>query len=148
MMGSFHAHIGELGRLAAYIALILKNPATTELGHVRGYLNTLDQWHRTLPPPMQLSRLNLADPLAETDHTKRALLQLHILFLGLFIEPFRTCLVDIGNIRLGNITASRQDVEIMEQIEGQTIEAARQSSRIVGLLQVNQLIRSQCWVVV
>jgi hypothetical protein len=103
-MGAFHTHIGELGRLAAYIALDLKNPATTELRHVRGYLDTLDQWHRTLPPPMQLSRLNLADPIAETGHTKRALLQLHILFLGLFIEPFRTCLVDIGNIRLGNIT--------------------------------------------
>jgi hypothetical protein len=147
-MGAFHEHIGELGRLAAYIALDVQSPASINLGHVNGYLNTLDQWHRTLPPPMQLSQLNLADPLAETGHTKRALLQLHILFLGLFIEPFRTCLVDIGNMRLGNLTASEQDRDVMEQIERQSIEAARQSSRIVGLLQINQLVRSQCWVVV
>jgi hypothetical protein len=97
---------------------------------------------------MQLSRLNLADPLAQTGHTKRVLLQLHTLFLGLFVEPFRTRLVEIGNIRLGKIPASQQDRQIMEQIEGQCIQAARQLSRIVGLLQVNQLVRSQCWVVV
>jgi hypothetical protein len=97
---------------------------------------------------MRLSRLNLADPLAQTGHTTRALLQLHTLFLGMFIEPFRTCLVDIGNIRLGKTTATQQDWQIMQQIEGQCIQAARQSSRIVGLLQVNELVRPQCWVVV
>jgi hypothetical protein len=97
---------------------------------------------------MRLSRLNLADPLAQTGHTKRALLQLHTLFLGMFVEPFRKCLVDISSIRLGKTIASQQDWQIMEKIEGQCIQAARQSSRVVGLLQVNELVRSQCWVVV
>ena len=62
LLESLHDHVGDLGKLAASIALDLKDlaiPAPLELRSAEGYLDTLNQWHRTLPPPMQLSRLNL-----------------------------------------------------------------------------------------
>lgn len=96
---------------------------------------------------MQLSRLNLSEPLAETGHTKRALLQLHILFLGLFIEPFRRCLVDIGEARLHN-KGILGDLRTSRYVEEQSVLAARQSARVASLLQVNNLVRSHCWVAV
>lgn len=107
---------------------------------------SLNDWHRTLPPPMQLSRLSLADPLTMNWNTKRALLQLHILFLGLFIEPYRTCLVDLGKFRLHDTSIEPQDLEPMKNVEEQCILAARQAARVVSLLQVDNLIRSHCWV--
>jgi hypothetical protein len=95
---------------------------------------------------MQLSRLSLADPLDMNWHTKRSLLQLHILFLGLFIEPYRNCLVDLGKVRLDLEAIDPKELEKMKQIEEQCVLAARQSSRVASLLQSDDLIRSHCWV--
>jgi hypothetical protein len=95
---------------------------------------------------MQLSRLSLADPLATTWYTKRSLLQLHILFLGLFIEPYRALLVDLGKSRLRDPASKLVNLEIMKNIEMQCVSAARQSARVASLLQIDNLIRSHCWV--
>lgn len=95
---------------------------------------------------MQLSRLSLADPLTMNWHTKRSLLQLHILFLGLFIEPYRNCLVDLGRFRLRNTPIVSEDLETLKNVEEQCVLAARQSARVASLLQTNNLIRSCCWV--
>lgn len=81
-------------------------------------------------------------------YTKRSVLQLHILFLGLFTEPYRTCLVEIGKSRLDDSFDKQPQLEGLEMIEEQCISAARQSARIASLLQVDELIRSHCWVTV
>lgn len=147
-IGTVHERVGDLGRLAAYIALDLRAQHPIKAQPARENLDILTQWHRTLPPPMQLARLDLSDPLTETGHTKRAVLQLHILFLGLFIEPFKACLVDLGQARLGQSTPSQEDMESMEYVEAQSILAARQSARVASLLQMNRMVRSHCWVTV
>jgi hypothetical protein len=95
---------------------------------------------------MQLSRLSLADPLTIRRHTKRSLLQLHILFLGLLIEPYRNCLVDLGEFRLGNTPIDPEDLDALKYVEEQCVLAARQSARVASLLQIDNLIRSHCWV--
>ena len=140
--------IVDLGRLAAFIALDLKTQPRARVDQARGYLEAMYHWHATLPAPMQLNQLDLADPVAETGHTKRALLQMHILFLGLFIEPFRAALVDLGRTRLGQLTPQPGDMESMEYVEAQSILAARQTARIASLLQTNRWVRSHCWVAV
>jgi len=95
---------------------------------------------------MQLSRLSIADPLTMDWTTKRALLQLHILFLGLFIEPYRTCLVELGKSRLNDTSIDSPDSETTKNVEGQCILAARQSARVASLLQIDNLISPHCWV--
>jgi hypothetical protein len=97
---------------------------------------------------MQLNQLSIANPFAVTGHTKRSLLQLHMLFLGLFIEPYRTCLLDIGKYRLGDSSSRPQYVESLKEIEEQCVLAAHQSARVASLLQIDDLVRSHCWVVV
>ena len=136
----------ELGQLAAYIALDLNTASQPKAAQARVYFESLNEWHRTLPPPMQLSRLSLADPLTMNWHTKRSLLQLHILFLGLFIEPYRDCLVDLGGFRLSNTPIESEDLEALKAVEEQCVLAARQSARVASLLQLDNLIRSHCWV--
>jgi hypothetical protein len=144
--GVISERVGELGQLAAYIALDLKAATQPKIAQARVHFQSLNEWHRTLPPPMQLSRLSLADPLSMNWHTKRSLLQLHILFLGLFIEPYRKCLVDLGKIRLSDTPSEPEDLESMKDIEEQCVLAARQSARVASLLQSDNLIRSHCWV--
>lgn len=97
---------------------------------------------------MQLSQLSLANPLAMNWHSKRSLLQLHILFLGLLIEPYRYGLINLGRYRLNNngATMALHDLEALENVEQQCVLAARQSARVASLLQVDNLIRSRCWV--
>jgi len=145
-LGVFQEHVGELGQLAAYIALDLKTAAQPKAAQARVHFESLSEWHRTLPPPMQLSRLSLADPLTVDWHTKRSLLQLHILFLGLFIEPYRDCLVDLGQFRMGKTSFEPGDLRGLKSVEEQCVLAARQSARVASLLQTNNLIRSHCWV--
>jgi hypothetical protein len=135
-----------LGRLAAYIAVDLKAAIQSNGVQASVHLESLGEWHRTLPPPMQLSRLSIADPYDLDWHSKRSLLQLHIIFLGLFIEPYRDGLVDLARSRLGDATLNPEDFEALHHLEEQCILAARQSARVTSLLQINDLIRSHCWV--
>jgi hypothetical protein len=78
--------------------------------------------------------------------TKRALLQLHVLFLGLFIEPFRDCLVDLAKFRLGEAPIASENVDATHHVEEQCVLAARQSARVASLLLTDNLIRAHCWV--
>jgi hypothetical protein len=144
--GVFQERVSELGRLAAYIALDMKKATQPKVAQAAAHFESLNEWHRTLPPPMQLSRLSLAGPLTIRWHTKRSLLQLHILFLGLFIEPYRDCLVDLAKSRLSNTSIDSEDLDTLKHVEEQCVIAARQSARVASLLQIDNLIRSHCWV--
>ncbi|KAI0568300.1 hypothetical protein Alg130_12207, partial [Pyrenophora tritici-repentis] len=54
-LGVFQERVCELGQLGAYIALDLKTTAQPKAEQARTHLDSLNKWHRTLPPPMQLS---------------------------------------------------------------------------------------------
>lgn len=145
-LGGFHQHVAELGKLAAYIEFDLKIATRPRATQAEVHFETLNKWHRTLPPPMQLSRLNLADPLSMNWHMKGSLLKLHILFLGLVIELYRHCLVDLGRSRLSNTALESGSLEAMKNVEEQCVLAARQSARVASLLQIDSLIQAHCWV--
>jgi hypothetical protein len=138
--------VGELGQLAAYVALDLRTATQPVVAQATSHFQSLTEWHRALPPPMQLSRLSLANPLSIQPHTKRSVLQLHILFLGLFLEPYRSCLVDLARFRLSDTPAVPADLDALKHVEEQCVLAARQSARVASLLQTANLIRSHCWV--
>jgi hypothetical protein len=143
---TFQDRVGQLGRLAAYIAFDSKIATQPRVEQARLRLESLNEWHRTLPPFMQLGRLNRADAHTIPWYTKRSLLQLHMLFLGLFNEPYRSCLADVGRSRLSDPSSESEDLESMKNIETQCVSAARQCARVVSLLQMDNLIRSHCWV--
>ncbi|KAK7177959.1 hypothetical protein PSPO01_15990 [Paraphaeosphaeria sporulosa] len=116
----YQGHIFELSRLATYVALDLKNAVEQpKAAHARQYLDSLTQCHLILPPPMRHSHISLANPLTLDWHKKRSLLQLHILFLGLFIEPYRICLIELGRVRLGDKLTDREDLEALINVEEQ-----------------------------
>jgi len=142
----FQERVRELGQLGAYIAFDLKTTAQTKAEQARNHLDSLNKWHRTLPPPMQLSQLNLGSPFTMSLTMKRSLLRIHILFLGVFIEPYRKCLVDLGNFRLGNASVEFDNLEDLEHLEEQCVLAARQSARVASLLQIDNLVRAYCWI--
>ena len=143
---SLQERVGQLGQLAAYAALDLKTDAQPKAAQAQSHIESLNKWHRTLPPPMQLSRLSLADPLTIDWHSKRSLLQFHILFLGLFVEPYRKCLLDLAAFRLCSSSIRAEDLEALKTVEEQCVLAARQCARVVSLLQIDDSIRSRCWV--
>ncbi|CAG5137409.1 uncharacterized protein ALTATR162_LOCUS93 [Alternaria atra] len=95
---------------------------------------------------MQLSQLNLAKPFTIDSASKRSLLQFHVLFLGVFIEPHRNCLVDLGNFRINNKPLEIENLRDLEHLEELCILAARQSARVASLLQIDNLVRAHCWV--
>jgi hypothetical protein len=142
----FHQRVTELGQLAANIALDLRGGIHPRLEQAQFRLDSLNEWHRALPAAMQLSRLNQADPQSIPLFTKRRLLHLHMLFLGLFNEPYRACLVNLGKSRSGVPTSQWDDLRILTHIEKQCVSAAQQCARVVSLLQLDNLIRSHCWV--
>lgn len=95
---------------------------------------------------MQLSRLSLADLLTIDWHLKRSLLQFHILFLGLFIEPYWKCLLDLAAFCLNGTLIRLEDLETLRIVEEQCVLAARQSAWVASLPQIDYSIRSCCWV--
>jgi hypothetical protein len=143
-----HERIGELGQLAAHITLDLKIAGQPRVVQAQGCFEALNEWHRSLAPPIQLSRLSLANPTTIGCHTKRSLLRLHTLFLGLVIEPYRSFLVEVGQSRLCNIPIESGLLQAMKDIEAQCVLAARTSARVASLLQIDNLILSHCWITV
>jgi hypothetical protein len=138
--------VGDLGLLAAYMALDLKTAAQPKVSQAQTCSESLNKWHSTLPPPLQLRRLSLADPLPSDWHTRRSLFLLHILFLGIFIESHKNCLITLGDFRSGSAPLESGDLESLQYIEEQCVLAARQSARVASLLQADNLIRSHCWI--
>ncbi|KAF2673298.1 hypothetical protein BT63DRAFT_152889 [Microthyrium microscopicum] len=140
-----HHRVGELGQIAALIALDLQDQGSPQLAQAQLRYDALKEWHRTLPDDLRLNRLNEADAETISWHTKRSLLQLHVLFIGLFIEPYRAFLVDLGNSRLNDSSDHFED-PTLKNFEEQCVSAARQSARASAILQVKNLVRSRCWV--
>jgi hypothetical protein len=68
---------------------------------------------------MQLSRLSLADPLTIDWDSKRSLLQFHILFLGLFIEPYWNCLFGLAAFHLSGTSIKSEDWGTLRIVEEQ-----------------------------
>jgi hypothetical protein len=95
---------------------------------------------------MQLSRTSLANPSTVGWHTKQSLLQLHILFLGLFTKPYWDCLVKLRRCHLSNALVVLEDFNTLKHVEEQCVLAARQSALVAFLLQIDNLIQSHCWV--
>jgi hypothetical protein len=141
-----HEKVAELGELAAHIALDLKSAAFPDVEQAKLRFASLNTWHRTLPLTMQLSQVKSMGSSAATEHAKRSLLQLHMLFLCLFIEPYRAILVDLGVSRLDNGSEVLEKGEKMRPIEQQCILAAQQSARLSTLLVLDDLMVSNCWV--
>ena len=142
----FQERIRALGQLSAYAALALKSATQPKAQQARNHLESLNNWHRTLPPPMQLSRLSLVDPFTMNKAAKRSLLQSHILFLGVFIEPYRDCLGQLGEFRLRNEPMKNDNLGNLIHVEEQCVLAARQSARVASLLQTDGLVRAHCWI--
>jgi hypothetical protein len=143
-----HEQVHQLGQLATYIALDLNSASRLKAEQARLRMECLNKWHRTLPSPMQLSWLGLDSQQGIPAPTKRSLLQLHMLFLGFFTEPWRMLLVDLGNFRLSDTSRKPENLEDMQNIEKQCILGAQQCARVAALLQVDNLVRSHCWVAV
>jgi hypothetical protein len=55
-------------------------------------------------------------------------------------------LVDLGNFRLRNTLNKPEKLEELQNIEKQCILGAQQCARVAALLQVDNLVRSHCWV--
>jgi hypothetical protein len=138
--------VSELGQLAAYISLDLKTENQTRIQQAQLHFASLEKWQSTLPPSTQLNRLRISDSCPMNWHTKRSLLHLHILFLGLFTEPYRNHLVALARFRLGDISFDSEKIQVMQAVEERCVMAARQSARVASLLQIDNLIRSGCWI--
>ncbi|KAK7177929.1 hypothetical protein PSPO01_16022 [Paraphaeosphaeria sporulosa] len=132
--GIFHERMFELGRLVTYAAIDLNTWSKPKATHARRYLDTINRWHRVLPPPMQFSRLSRADLLTMERYTLRSALRMHMLFLAMFIEPYKQCLIDLGSFRLGEMPIEDEDLEALRSVEEQSVTAARQSARVAALL--------------
>lgn len=146
--GTFQEHVNELGRIAAHVSHDPDEAPESAAIQALAHFKSLNEWHRTLPPMMQLSRLHHHDSVKMDWSTKRSILQLHMLFLGMFIEPYRSCLIELGKFRLNNTANDAKNLENLNNVEEQCVLAARQSARVVSLMQMDNLIRSHCWVIV
>ncbi|CAI6237711.1 unnamed protein product [Periconia digitata] len=138
--------IFQLGRLSTYASLFtMRNMEESSAMEGKHYLNVLTQWRESLPPLMQLSHICLDDPTVSDFQTKHMLLQFHILFLSLVIEPYRKCMRVLGKVRMGNIPIGTADLEALTSVEDYCVVSARQSARVASLVQFDNLVHAHSW---
>lgn len=142
---SVHENVASLGDIATQISINRQVDLPISIEHVQFHMDALNLWHSSLPPEMQLSRLreNESDV---PPHVRRNLLHLHTMFLGLFTEPHRSLLVDLGHRRLSNKWEGLESPNTVLDFEAQCLSAARQGARITGLLHIDDMVRAHCWI--
>jgi hypothetical protein len=143
---TFHYQVGQLGELAAQISLDQTRTMHLRAEQALTHCHALNEWHSNLPEHMQMKYLQLRDAEGIAKHTRRSLLQLHTLFLGLFTEPHRLLLVDVGTSRLEDGKSGPASHDDVAEFEKQSMLAARQGARVVSLLHFDNMIRAHCWV--
>jgi hypothetical protein len=107
----------------------------------------LDWWYHELPPIMHLFNLTKKDDSSSVStELRRTIYFVHLLYLGALILLNRRIAVQSSSIELNGELSMCSDVSV-SKLADDSVVAAEQSARILGLLLDEGGIFERCWIV-
>ncbi|KAF2186359.1 hypothetical protein K469DRAFT_573722 [Zopfia rhizophila CBS 207.26] len=146
-----HIQTSKIGLVAAEIATTLASPELAIRKNVDMLAHKLETWRTEVPEMLQISTLTSSNPPELTLYQRRAILMVHIMYLGAIILLYRQLLVAASEAQLSsrneawNLDMSADDVR---KYRNECAIAAQQVARILGLISFDGTLTKGCWLII
>ncbi|KAJ4361744.1 hypothetical protein N0V95_001637 [Ascochyta clinopodiicola] len=145
-----HTQTSKIGLIAAEIAKTLAAPELATRENVDMLTRKLEVWRVEVPLILQLPTLTSETPSELSLYQRRAILMVHIMYLGAVILIYRQLLVATAEGQLtdgaaNHLTYSSQDAR---RFRNECAIAAQTIARILRLISFDGTLTRRCWLVI
>ncbi|KAK0660721.1 High mobility group protein 20A [Lasiodiplodia hormozganensis] len=140
--------IGLVSREIAEVT-IHKAASAVRTEHIELLTEQLDTWHRSLPATMHLAAL--ADEQQSsclTPYQRRAILMIHMFYLGAIISLYRQLLLQACEARIHSKWNLDMPYSQIQSYRTRCSIAAQQMTRMMQLISWNGAMTKRCWVMI
>ncbi|KAF2871482.1 hypothetical protein BDV95DRAFT_628681 [Massariosphaeria phaeospora] len=148
---AIHIQTSKIGLLAAEIANILASPELSTRENVNMLAEKLEAWRNGVPAILQIPTLIPTPPPELSVYQKRAILMLHIMYLGALILLYRQTLVATAEKQLTEGETYDLDLSSTEDAKRYRDEcgvAAQSISRLLSLIKFDGTLTKRCWLII
>lgn len=151
MNDAIHVQTSKVGLVAAEIAKTLSNPHMVTRENVGMLAEKLEIWRSEVPAMLQISTLTSSHCPDLTLYQRRAILMVHIMYLGALILLYRQSLVAAAEAQLasnGDKWTLDMSVQEIKKYRVECAIAAQQMARILGLISFDGTLTKRCWLII
>ncbi|KAF2737426.1 hypothetical protein EJ04DRAFT_488080 [Polyplosphaeria fusca] len=145
-----HIQTSKIGLVAAEIAKTLASPESVTRENIGMLAGKLEKWRLEVPLIMQMPTLTSNNPPDMTLYQRRAILMVHIMYLGAVMFLFRQLLVAAAETQLtdGAAWSLNLTVEEARNHRHECAVAAQQVVRILRLVSLDGTMTKRCWIMI
>ncbi|KAF9697665.1 hypothetical protein EKO04_004009 [Ascochyta lentis] len=145
-----HTQTSKVGLIAAEIAKTLAAPELATRENVETLTQKLETWRKEVPLILQLPTLTSEGPSDLSLYQKRAILMVHIMYLGAVILVYRQLLVATAEGQLtdgatNHLMYSQHDAR---KFRNECAIAAQTIARILRLIAFDGTLTRRCWLII
>ncbi|KAF1951514.1 hypothetical protein CC80DRAFT_553167 [Byssothecium circinans] len=145
-----HIQTSKIGLVAAEIAKTITSPELATRGNITKLTGMLEAWRLEVPLMLQITTLTSSTPPPLTLYQRRAVLMVHIMYLGALILLYRQLLVATAEKQLTDGAAWNLDLSAAEVVRyrNECSMAGQQIARILGLISFDGTLTKRCWLII
>ncbi|KAF2267758.1 hypothetical protein CC78DRAFT_47047 [Lojkania enalia] len=145
-----HRQTSKIGLVAAEIAKTLASPELATRENINMLTRKLETWRMEVPLMLQMPALTSDNPPDITLYQRRAVLMVHIMYLGALILLYRQLLVAAMETQLTDGAAWTSDIPVddAKRYRNECALAAQQVSRIMRLISFDGTLTKRCWIMI
>ncbi|KAK8233585.1 hypothetical protein HDK77DRAFT_246747 [Phyllosticta capitalensis] len=151
MNDAIHAQGSKIGLVSRDIAELTVHQAATDVKaeHIAKLTEKLDAWYNELPATMHLSTLIDQNKYSSVNFfQRRAILMLHMFYLGAVISLYRQVLLNASNARIQSQWNLDVAYSQVQDYRARCSMAAQQMTRIMALIDFTSFMTRRCWVLI
>ncbi|KAH7093709.1 hypothetical protein FB567DRAFT_610283 [Paraphoma chrysanthemicola] len=145
-----HSQTSKIGLLAAEIARTLASPERATRENVNMLTQKLQAWRTEVPLMLQIPTLTSSNPPDLTLYQRRAILMVHIMYLGALVLLYRQLLVATAETQLTDGASWNSNISVLDanRYRDECAVAAQQMARILGLISFDGTLTKRCWLII
>ncbi|KAJ4373034.1 hypothetical protein N0V83_003325 [Neocucurbitaria cava] len=145
-----HMQTSKIGLIAAEITTTLASPKLVTKENISLLNQKLESWRVEVPDALQIPALTSSTPTHLTLYQRRAILMVHIMYLGALVLLYRQLLVAIAETQLADGSAYNPNFSTTDarRYRNDCAVAAQQIARILGLIDFDGTLTKRCWLII
>ncbi|KAL5121410.1 hypothetical protein ACEQ8H_000481 [Pleosporales sp. CAS-2024a] len=145
-----HTQTSKIAVIAAEVARTLSSPELATRDNISLLTQKLERWRSEVPPMLQIPSLTSGQASSVDVYERRAILMLHIMYLGALVLLYRQLMVGTAERLLTDGAAWNTDIpeEEARKYCSECAVAAQQMARILDLIACDGTLTKRCWLVI
>ncbi|KAF2020225.1 hypothetical protein BU24DRAFT_135558 [Aaosphaeria arxii CBS 175.79] len=147
---TIHIQTSKINLVAAEISKTLASPELVTRANIDMLISKLEAWRAEVPPALQLAVLTSNTLSSLTLYQRRAILMVHIMYLGALILVYRQLLIATAETQLTDGAAWNIDVSVEDakRYRYECAMAGQQIARILSLISFDGTLTRRCWIII